>query len=186
MSRVSKWEVNASYGRLSTLNSMAGSLNNISEKINNFVVDSKDKLTGGGFDALRKKALFYVDAYKTLAKLCENTANNIKSVNNSMCNFMADDIFMDDSRVETLRRKISQISAMIENLQNEENFFDRIEIWQPYINYTAMYKDLVEECKKLEELQPTDNRLWSSLDSNISDITRIRNSVNEIKVTHIN
>ncbi len=161
-----------------SLDTIAFSAKKMKESIDSFISNSYDKLEGGGFDALRKKLSYYSLLYGLIVNLCDTTTNNCISVNNSMYNFMEGYSSLDDSRLDEINYRLYLIYKEITECE-KSGLTDDIEPLK------HQYKRLADEAEKLKELKPTDNALYGKLDKTLSDISKTKSEINNLKVTQI-
>ena len=102
-------------GNIESVISMAGKL---SSQIDTFISDSRDKLVGGGYDAVRTKLELYKNIADVMKTIGTNLMSNIKNANNSMLNYMEGYAELDDSKIGEITSRLTQISGYINYLKS--------------------------------------------------------------------
>ena len=77
----------ANSNNMSNIESVVSMASKLSSQIDTFNSDSKSKLVGGGFDAVRTKLDLYKNVAEAMKTIGTNLMSNIKNANNSMLNY---------------------------------------------------------------------------------------------------
>ena len=170
-------------GNIESVISMAGKL---SSQIDTFISDSKDKLVGGGYDAVRTKLELYKNIADVMKTIGTNLMSNIKNANNSMLNYMEGYAELDDSKIGEITSRLTQISGYISYLKNASSsttgttggtdYSSLIAYWEGIYTELSHYKQL------LEGLAGTDGGLYASLGNVIEDVANMFRSADGINV----
>ena len=167
---------------------------NLIEVINSFIEDSKDKLTGEGYEKVRERLEFYCSALETQQKLSKIVQNNFTIGNNLMIKFMGDFSNLDNADLESIQNTLYTVKNNIYELQNRINVLEQEEdggdtlreLKQKLEEWKAIAKQYQILVEKLECLDNTDSSILSYLSDTYTDCTNFSTAVNEIQVTQIN
>ena len=86
---------------------------------------------------------------------------------------------LDDSKLEEINYRLYLINKEIQESEASGLVNDDI------VPLKYQYKQLLDEETKLKELKPTDNALYGKLDKTLSDISKTKSEINNLKVTQI-
>ncbi len=193
MTLVDKNTINSNNDEIKSLEDVTNYSKQLIDVISNFITESKNHLTGEGYDSARKRLEFYLSALETQQRLSENVRNNYTIGNNLMINFMEDFNTLDDSDLDNIRNTMSWIKGNINELNErinllvgEEDSADllsslraKLKEWEDLLN---SYKNLTE---KLACLSNTDTSILDYLSDTNSDCNNFYTAVNEIQVAEI-
>ncbi len=170
----------ANSNNMSNIESVVSMASKLSSQIDSFNSDSKSKLVGGGFDAVRTKLDLYKNVAEAMKTIGTNLMSNIKNANNSMLNYMEGYAELDDSKIGEITSRLTQISGYINYLKSASkdgtDYSSLIAYWEGIYAELSHYKQL------LEGLAGTDAGLYGALGNVIEDVANIFRSADGINV----
>lgn len=190
MTVVEKDVIVGNNGQIQKLSEVTENSKQLIQTIEEFIVDSKDKLTGEGYEAVRQRLEFYVDALKKQQELSEIVKNNYTVGNNMMTNFMEEFSSLDDTNVDEIRSYTKwiynsiqdlemRISAASEDGSNVSSMAAQIREWK------AMYEQYKKLSDKLACLSNTDSEILSYIQDTSTDCNNFLTAVSEIQVVDV-
>ena len=162
----------ANSDNMSNIESVIAMASKLSSQISTFNQDSKSKLVGGGYDAVRTKLSLYQNVSDVMKTIGTNLISNIKNANNSMLNYMEGYSELDDSKIGEITARLNQISGYINYLRSASSkdgvdYSSLISYWEGIYAELSHYKQL------LEGLAGTDAGLYGSLGAVIEDVANM-------------
>jgi hypothetical protein len=166
---------------ITQLESTAQTCTDLVGKLNDFIYNSGDTLKGGGYDAVRAKFSFYVDAISKQKMICDNLTNNVKAANNIMLTFMDGYSFLDDSKINDIEYSIEDIKSFLGWLESssgsgKNGTAEEISKWN------GILADLEKKLQKLKSLSPTDKSSFALLDNVSEDMMNFAQALYELKL----
>ena len=164
---------------ITTLTELESSSTTLMSNIEAFITGSVEQLKGNGYDAVRSKLSFYVDALKKQTTICNNLKSNIKAANTMLLNFMEGYAMLDDDKIPEIERSIAYIKSLLASLQTANN---------PTVtaSQVASWKEMLYEfeklLRKLKELAPTDSSAFGIVGSVKNDVISYGNALLGIKL----
>ena len=188
-----KTSISDYFNRLST------SLKSLSSFIDSFNGSSINTLKGNGFDAVRARMSYYIDAIEKTSRICNIFSNNVTAANNQLIVFMDDLSEIDNSLLEEEKGLLSKAEADLFRL---ESFYSYTYINQATGKTETSWARVgsaseISECKshiaylkhiidKMEKLDGEDRSAFSTLEAVNMDINNLDSAVSNIHVMNYN
>ncbi len=193
MTLVDKNTINSNNDEIKSLDEVTNYSKQLIDVISNFITESKNHLTGEGYDSARKRLEFYLSALETQQRLSENVRNNYTIGNNLMINFMEEFDSLDDTDLDSIRSSLSWIKENIYALNERINSLldepDCAELLNTLRVKLREWEALLESYTTLSEklvcLSGTDTSILNYLSDTNSDCNNFYTAVNEIQVAEI-
>ncbi len=192
MTLVDREIINGNNEQIKSLQDVTENSKKLIEVIRDFIAESKDKLTGEGYERVRERLEFYLSALETQQKLSEIVKNNFTVGNNLMIDFMEDFNNLDDSDLDSIRATLSWVDSNISSLQERIGLLtqeDGSEILKSLRTKLYEWKNLLTSYTKLTEklecLSNTDNSILQYLSDTYDDCNKFLEAVQQIQVAEI-
>ena len=185
----------------------------LSRIIDSFISSSPIELKGYGYDAVRGKLGQYKNAFNSMSVIFDVLANNIKSANNDMINYISPEEELSDEYKEQLLALIRQCEAEIDSLWEKINRMiehydyvddghggtyvnhwsehayseaERAEFRKQILEYKVQIAKFKKIIKKIDELPAKDAELFARLSCLDGDITSFNTNINSIDPSYFN
>ncbi len=163
--------VNAnSSNNLSNLKNVSNYSKEVTERILDFIDNSKNSLSGSAFDVAIQNLANVTKELNNYYKKGLNLCENIVSANNVFSEFVSPDASLDDEHLDELRNQINDINRDIESVyRSMRSGFDSniIRYSNRYIyqirNYENQLADVNRLIDKISQLKTNDNAAANSL-----------------------
>ena len=125
----------------------------VTESINNFISESKNILQGSDFDAALQNLESVTNELQTFYQKGMNLNDNINSANNKFSNFVSPDAYLDNGKLEDLRKQRDNINYAIDNVYNSMYvklngvYVARYSSW--YVHQLRQYESELAEVNRL-------------------------------------
>ena len=181
----------------SNINNMITSLesdikdcDNIITALNNFILETKNDLTGSSFDAARTKISSYIPILTKRKELASRLSFSLSFSISVMNNYVEEYDELDDSKCQDIASRLNQISNDLNSVYNklkeemDTTSSTYIECFKSIARYQTMHKELTRLNEKLMNLASTDESAYSKI-SNLSNVlSSYKSEVDSITVTN--
>lgn len=181
----------------SNINNMITSLesdikdcDNIITALNNFILETKNDLTGSSFDAARTKISSYIPILTKRKELASRLSSSLSFSISVMNNYVEEYDELDDSKCQDITSRLNQISNDLNSVYNklkeemDTTSSTYIECFKSIARYQTIYKELTRLNEKLMNLASTDESAYSKI-SNLSNVlSSYKSEVDSTTVTN--
>ena len=184
MALVNKDELISANSSIDFIDNVISTNENLCNQIKSFCDNSKSKLVGGGYDAVRSKMAVYIDALSKETQIYKNLKSNFTAANNTMANYMEEYSSLDDQYIDITRQTLEAAKATLEYLKSQIGIVEGIEAL--IASCEAEIQRLTRLLEKLEGLAPQDASCYGMISGVEGDVANYQNAVDAIDVTTFN
>ena len=167
-----------------SLGNEASDATQLINKINSFIQESANVLSGEGWDKERMVLSQYVTLLEERISVSDSLINAITSANEMMASYMESDEVIDDAKLEELYKSLANNQNLINQYiadskstgVNNDNLIN---------NYYDVIDRLNLQVDRLERLVPTDNSAYAKLQGIDGELSNYESNVSNKQVSRI-
>lgn len=151
--------------------------------INDMINCDKNEISGPDWDILLGRSKYLIEVLEIRKNLANELNNSITSAITEMTNYIGGYTSINDADLESIADKINKANREMANIENsirkiEDEAGTKTDLKSSINNKKACIRELSIEMNKIQNLAPTDTKIYNELNSSIeAELNRLENSV---------